>query len=133
MFKLLIASFALVASTSAYAIDKRQYTGQHSGDGTWYNTGLGACGITSVDTDFIVAVNGNLFNNYPGFTPGSNPNLNAICGKNVTATYGTKRVTATVLDVCGGCKEFDLDFSPAAFNTLADPGLGRIHITWSWD
>ena len=44
---------------------------------------------------------------------------------------GGKSVTVTVEDKCEGCAQFDLDMSPAAFNTLADPSVGRIHdVTW---
>jgi len=32
-----------------------------------------------------------------------------------------------------GCQPTDLDVSPAAFNTLADPALGRVHdMSWAW-
>ena len=32
---------------------------------TYYTTGLGACGITNTDSDYIVAVSHDLFDNYP--------------------------------------------------------------------
>ena len=38
---------------------------------------------------------------------------------------GGQTVTVTVTDRCVGCSKFDLDFSPAAFDVLADPSLGR--------
>ena len=38
--------------------------------------------------------------------------------------------TATVVDRCTGCSEFDVDLSPAAFNDLAEPSLGRVQVTW---
>lgn len=31
-----------------------------------------------------------------------------------------------------GCKYYDLDMSPAAFDKLADPSVGRVDITWSF-
>jgi expansin (peptidoglycan-binding protein) len=44
---------------------------------------------------------------------------------------GGKTVTVTVQDKCVACAEFDLDMSPAAFNTLGDPLVGRLHgVTW---
>lgn len=52
--------------------------------GTWYDTGLNACGGTDVDSDFIVAVNETLFTCFPGANP-NNPNTNPICGKKITA------------------------------------------------
>lgn len=49
------------------------------------------------------------------------------------ATDQGKSVTVTVEDRCVGCAEDDLDFSPAAFDQLADESLGRIAITWDLD
>ncbi|KAF8463747.1 hypothetical protein JB92DRAFT_2838864 [Gautieria morchelliformis] len=44
---------------------------------------------------------------------------------------GGKTVTVTVEDKCAGCAQFDLDMSPAAFDQLADPSVGRLHgVTW---
>ncbi|KAF8315049.1 hypothetical protein DL93DRAFT_2079744 [Clavulina sp. PMI_390] len=102
----------------------------YSGDGTYYGTGLGACGITSKDTDYIVAVSHLLYDSYPGAT--ANPNDNPICGKKIEAHYGGNSVTVTVVDRCVGCAMRDLDFSPSAFSQLADQSLGRISITWQW-
>ncbi|THH30081.1 hypothetical protein EUX98_g4101 [Antrodiella citrinella] len=105
-----------------------------SGDGTFYETGLGACGITNVDTDFIAAIGFAAFDSYPGYT-GGNPNNNPICGKKVTAHYQGKQVTVAITDRCAGCEiATSLDFSPSAFDQLADPAVGRIHgVTWSYD
>ena len=36
------------------------------------------------------------------------------------------------MDRCEGCKYWDLDFSPAAFNVLADPNLGRVDVQWEF-
>lgn len=37
----------------------------HSGDGTFYGTGLGSCGITNKDTDYIAAVSHILYDSFP--------------------------------------------------------------------
>jgi hypothetical protein len=109
------------------------FSGQESGDGTYYETGLGACGWTNVDTDMIAAIAHDTFDTYPGYT-GANPNNNPICGKKVTAYYGGNSVTVTIVDRCAGCaKSSSLDFSPSAFSQLADQALGRIAITWDWE
>ena len=100
-----------------------------SGDGTYYDTGLGACGWTNTDTDFIAAIGHGLFDQY---TPNGNPNRNTLCGKKIIAHYEGKSVEVTAVDRCEGCLPYDLDFSPAAFDQLADALLGRIQITWSW-
>ncbi|KIM48131.1 hypothetical protein M413DRAFT_62330 [Hebeloma cylindrosporum] len=101
--------------------------------GTFYATGLGACGITNKDTDYIAAVSHLLFDNFPGYKAG-NPNNNPMCGRKVTATYQGKSVTVALTDRCEGCAVTDLDFSPSAFNQLADFGVGRISgMTWVWE
>ncbi|KAE9411034.1 Dag7 protein [Gymnopus androsaceus JB14] len=98
---------------------------------THFSAGLGACGITNTDTDYICAVSEALFDIYPGYN-GVNPNSNPVCGRQITASYQGKSVTVTVTDRCTGCDETSLDFSPSAFSTLADQSLGRIDITWEW-
>ncbi|KAI0067729.1 barwin-like endoglucanase, partial [Artomyces pyxidatus] len=99
---------------------------------TWYATGLGACGIVNTDSDYIAAVSHILFDEYPGYN-GANPNDNPLCGRQIQANYQGNSVTITVTDRCTGCAETDLDFSPAAFDTLADPGVGRLYgMTWNW-
>ncbi|KAI3403195.1 DAG7 [Candida oxycetoniae] len=101
----------------------------HKGEGTFYSAGLGACGITSQDSDYIIAISHELYDEY---TPSNNPNHNTLCGKKIRAYYGDNSVDVTVVDRCGGCKYNDLDFSPSAFKQLADPDLGRVDITWEW-
>ncbi|KAI0257560.1 RlpA-like double-psi beta-barrel-protein domain-containing protein-containing protein [Lactifluus subvellereus] len=100
--------------------------------GTWYSTGLGACGISNTDSDHIAAVSRILFDQYPGYA-GGDPNSNPVCGAQIKANYQGNYVTVTVTDRCEACAETDLDFSPAAFSKLADPSVGRITgMTWSW-
>ncbi|KAI0330553.1 hypothetical protein GY45DRAFT_1323494 [Cubamyces sp. BRFM 1775] len=107
-------------------------SGTQSGDGTYYATGLGACGITNHDSDYIAAVSHLLFDNYPGYD-GANPNNNPVCNRKIKATYQGKSVTITVTDRCTGCAVTDLDFSPSAFSQLADFAVGRLHdMTWVW-
>lgn len=104
-------------------------SGDHSGEGTFYSAGLGACGKTSQDTDYIVAVSHIL---YESNQVNGNSNDNSLCGKKIKASYEGKSVEVTVVDSCEGCAENDLDFSPSAFSQIADQGLGRIDITWDW-
>ncbi|KAK9388315.1 RlpA-like double-psi beta-barrel-protein domain-containing protein-containing protein [Lipomyces mesembrius] len=104
-------------------------TGTYSGDGTFYSTGLGSCGITSADTDYIVAVSHVLMD----ANSNGNPNTNPLCGKTITAYRDTSSVTVTVVDTCEACAEYDLDLSPSAFDQLGQESEGRIPITWSWD
>ena len=70
----------------------------HVGQGTFFETGLGSCGVTNVASDSIVAVSKLLFDTFPGAGP--NPNLNPICGKRLRVTYGGKSFIVTVQDRC---------------------------------
>ncbi|KAH8998968.1 expansin family protein [Lactarius hatsudake] len=106
--------------------------GTQVGQGTWYNPGLGSCGITNSDTDYIAAVSHVLYDSYPGYS-GVNPNSNPVCGRKIAATYQGKSVTITATDRCEACAETDLDFSPAAFSQLADISVGRLDdVSWHW-
>ena len=69
---------------------------------------------------------------------GSNPNTNPFCGRKIRATRhregSANNVTqdVTVVDRCTGCKVYDLDFSPDAFEEMADQVLGRVDVTWAF-
>ncbi|KAL0572119.1 hypothetical protein V5O48_009846 [Marasmius crinis-equi] len=92
---------------------------------TWYDPGLGACGITNGPNDLIAAVSVSVYNNFPGATP--NPNLNPICKKKARVTANGKSVDVTIVDKCPGCSDGSIDLSPAAFKVLAAQSVGRIH------
>ena len=117
------------STTSTSTGTSQSSSGDHSGEGTFYSTGLGACGKTNQDTDYIVAVSHILYENNQ---VNGNSNDNSLCGKKIKASYEGKSVEVTVVDSCEGCAENDLDFSPSAFSQIADQGLGRIDITWEW-
>jgi expansin (peptidoglycan-binding protein) len=100
-----------------------------SGDATWYNTGLGACGVTNDDSQKIAAL---AIPDFDPFTPDGNPNHNTLCGKTATVCKDPSTcVTVTIEDRCVGCKSGDIDLSPAAFQVLAPLDTGRIKVTWS--
>jgi hypothetical protein len=99
------------------------------GDGTFFDTGLGACGITNVDTDFIVAVS---MIRFDAVSTG-NSNTNPLCGKKVSITFNGVTKIATVVDRCVGCAKDSLDMTPTLFQNFAPLGVGRIHgIVWSF-
>lgn len=104
-------------------------SGSEKGQGTYYAPGLGSCGETSLDSDYIVAVSHEL---YDENAKDANPNHNPLCGRKIKAFYEDNSVEVTVVDRCEGCKYGDLDFSPSAFSQLANQDLGRIDITWEW-
>ncbi|KAH9928061.1 RlpA-like double-psi beta-barrel-protein domain-containing protein-containing protein, partial [Fomitopsis serialis] len=100
------------------------------GLGTFYSVGLGACGVDSTNADYVVAVSSLVFNAEPGYS-GSDPNTNPLCNQQITATYQGNSVTVTIVDSCSGCADWDLNFSPTAFEQLAPLSVGRIHgMTW---
>ncbi|KAL1920041.1 uncharacterized protein VTP21DRAFT_1187 [Calcarisporiella thermophila] len=98
--------------------------GQFSGDGTFYNVGLGACGKTNNDKELVAALNAPQF--------GGGNNNSPVCGKRATVKGPKGSVTVTIVDKCPGCKSGDLDLSPAAFNKIADAAQGRVPISWSF-
>lgn len=104
---------------------------QYTGDFTWYQTGLGACGLTSGSDDPIVAISEDLFDQYAT----ANPNDNPVCGKKLTLTGvdGTQ-YSATIVDRCTGCALSDLDLSEGFFNTVTSNGNGRVSgMHWVFD
>jgi len=103
--------------------------GGFTGDGTFFETGLGACGITNTDTDFIVAVS---MIRFDAVSTG-NSNTNPLCGKKVSISFGGATATATIVDRCVGCAEDSLDMTPALFQVFASLGVGRIHgLRWGF-
>lgn len=90
---------------------------------------MGACGVTSQDSDYIIAISHELYDEHD---VDNNPNHNPLCGRKIRAHYQGKSVDVKVVDRCEGCAYNDLDFSPSAFTQLADKSLGRIDITWEW-
>ncbi|KEQ59857.1 uncharacterized protein M437DRAFT_55802 [Aureobasidium melanogenum CBS 110374] len=104
---------------------------EYSGDLTWYDVGLGACGLTSVDGDHIVAISHVIFDAYST----GNPNTNPLCGKYVTITgKDGQAYQAKVVDRCVGCAEADLDLSHEFFNSVTSNGDGRVAgMSWTWN
>ncbi|PVU91418.1 hypothetical protein BB559_004150 [Furculomyces boomerangus] len=98
------------------------------GFGTYYKTGMGACGGVSKDTDLIVALNSVQYGNH-----WPNPNKAECCGRCVLIRNETgKTVKARVVDKCPECVHGDLDLSPEAFKALSDLSVGRMKILWEF-
>ncbi|CAD0109184.1 unnamed protein product [Aureobasidium uvarum] len=116
-------------SSSGLAASGTEYTG----DLTWYDVGLGACGLTSTSDEAIVAISQDIFDNAQYKT--ANPNLNPLCGKYVTITgKGGQTYQAKVVDRCVGCAEADLDLSQDFFNKVTSNGDGRVSgMSWTWN
>ncbi|SPC64917.1 uncharacterized protein UHOD_07881 [Ustilago sp. UG-2017b] len=99
-------------STTSLYTSSAPFTGR----ATYYDTGLGACGITNSDSDPIVAISRDLFEQYN--PSDANPNHNSLCGRKVEITWKGKTVRAFATDECPGCENTSLDMSPKVFESL---------------
>jgi hypothetical protein len=131
-----------VASSSAAATSSGGSSsggsGTYSGDLTHYDAGLGACGLTSLGTDPVVALP------YAKMgTKSSGDDPNPYCGKMITVYYKGVSAQAKVVDKCMGCVGDSIDLSDAVFSALipgsdpSDPSSttdpGRVQGSWSFD
>lgn len=124
-----IPAAAAVVVTSA-AVSTSGYSGTCSssspctGDITYYQAGLGACGLTTDgDTDMVIAL--------PHELMGTQSNGNPYCGKTVTISANGHKITAIVVDKCMGCVGYSIDLSNAAFLGLGyDLNVGRTTASW---
>ncbi|GMF03234.1 unnamed protein product [Ambrosiozyma monospora] len=106
------------------AVEKRDY----SGKATYYNTGLGACGITSNDSEMVVALSHDLYD-----TNKNSDNTSPFCGRQITLTWDGKSATVTVVDRGTFDGATNLDLSPAAFQVFAPLDQGVLQgISWNW-
>jgi hypothetical protein len=96
--------------------------GAFAGDATFYTPDADACGTYSTEADLVAALNA------PQFQSSDNHS----CGRRAVVSRNGISVTVKIVDECPECKHGDLDLSPAAFNRLADPDDGRVHVTWKW-
>ncbi|WWD16376.1 hypothetical protein CI109_100802 [Kwoniella shandongensis] len=102
-------------------VERDSYTGV----GTFYYTGLGACGQYSHDNDFMVAMNSA---QYGGGYPGPQ------CFKYISIQVDSKVVSGIqVLDECPTCDYGSLDLSPGLFTQFAGQDAGTVHLTWWFD
>ncbi|KAK5707229.1 hypothetical protein LTR17_020862 [Elasticomyces elasticus] len=114
-------------------------TDSHTGDLTYYQPGLGACGITSDSTDSIVSVSHIIFDAAgSSSSQGGNSNNNPLCGQMLRASRydeeagADRSVDLKVVDRCTGCEPGDLDTSLGVFTRLAAEASGRVDVTWAW-
>ncbi|MFJ7998423.1 RlpA-like double-psi beta-barrel domain-containing protein [Streptomyces sp. NPDC096310] len=99
---------------------------QATGQATWYNTGLGACGWYNNDSELVVAISVAQYGNYP------NPNNSPQCGRQIRVNGPLGSVVVRVVDKCMGCATNDVDLSPTAFSRIGDLNAGRINVSWDW-
>ncbi|KDQ55129.1 hypothetical protein JAAARDRAFT_181136 [Jaapia argillacea MUCL 33604] len=117
---LCVLSAPVPVEEEARSIEKRtSYTGQ----GTWYEVGMGACGKRNKNSDFVVALDAGLYGN------------GQHCEKTmtITDTQTGKVTTAAIVDKCPGCGHGSLDMSPSLFEHFASLNQGVIKIKWSFN
>ncbi|KAH9946091.1 RlpA-like double-psi beta-barrel-protein domain-containing protein-containing protein [Epithele typhae] len=100
-----------------------------SGDATFfYQLGqAGACGIVHQDSDFVIALQTELYGNINA--------KSSNCGRKIklTNTKNGKTVEAVVADACPTCTQgHDLDLSFGAFMQIATEEEGEVPITWQF-
>ncbi|KAH7007938.1 RlpA-like double-psi beta-barrel-protein domain-containing protein-containing protein, partial [Microdochium trichocladiopsis] len=108
-----------------------------TGDITYYDVGLGACGYDDSvqnDTGLFAAVSEEFWNSISTLT-NAGPGLpsHPLCNKKVTlsAPDGTQ-VVVTVRDKCPSCAKEAIDVSRAAFKALfGNLDIGRTKVSWS--
>ncbi|QRW09754.1 hypothetical protein RhiLY_08753 [Ceratobasidium sp. AG-Ba] len=126
---------ALPANVTNVASRSINPSGTHTGQLTYFQIGLGACGWTNSNSEWVAAISHELFDNWPGYT-GGNPNNNPVCTTPHTAdvTYKGKTIRVGIVDRCEGCALWDLDLSPSAFQQLAPLSAGRLSgATWHFN
>ncbi|KAI1495985.1 RlpA-like double-psi beta-barrel-protein domain-containing protein-containing protein [Biscogniauxia marginata] len=115
----------------------------YSGDLTYYDPALGACGIHSASSEIVCAVSHLVFDAAASSSgSGPDPNTNPLCGMKIRvqrdfveagAGMGNNRtVDVTVVDRCEDCAATDLDLSLAAFTQVALQESGRVIANWVW-
>ncbi|WVF69107.1 hypothetical protein IAT40_003881 [Kwoniella sp. CBS 6097] len=119
--KTIFATLAALAVVSAApALEKKD----NSGTATYYDAGLGACGWTNSNSDYVVAVNSAQFDQ-------------GNCGKQIWIYNGAtgKTVSAQAADECPTCNYGDLDLSQGLFGALTNDNydLGVFDMTWGFE
>ncbi|KAF8606405.1 hypothetical protein BDV93DRAFT_344537 [Ceratobasidium sp. AG-I] len=135
MSSVLVGVAALPTNVTESGLAARSIDPSGTHTGQVFEIGLGACGWTNSDTEWVVAISHELYDNWPGYT-GGNPNNNPVCTTPHTAdiTYGGKTIRVGIVDRCEGCALWDLDLSPSAFQQFAPLSTGRLFgATWHFN
>ncbi|KAI1432099.1 RlpA-like double-psi beta-barrel-protein domain-containing protein-containing protein [Xylaria sp. CBS 124048] len=110
---------ALATASSVFALPYTKQSGSFTGDMTYYEPGLGACGQTNSASQNVVALS-------PAQYSGS-------CGKTITITKNGRSAQAKVVDLCPSCASGSIDVSPAVFQSMADLTVGRMTVAWAYN
>jgi hypothetical protein len=101
--------------------------GSGAGEVTYYDPGLGACEKVNTGDELIAALNHVDFGTHERalHSPACNSCLK-VWNRDQSAS-----VIVRIVDKCPGCKQGDLDLSPAAFDKLYPKSVGRSTVSWS--
>jgi hypothetical protein len=77
-------------TTTANAPIPTTISSVYSGDGTYYDVGVGSCGFTNSNTELVAALNA------PQIQNGANPNNNPQCGQWIKVTNPANNKSVTV-------------------------------------
>ncbi|CUS13424.1 unnamed protein product [Tuber aestivum] len=102
----------------------------HVGEGTFYDTGLGSCGIVSAPSEHVCAISHLLMDSKKT----GDPNKNPFCGSTILISYNNgPKVPVKIVDRCQGCAHDDIDLSPSAFKAMgAEESAGRVKVSWTF-
>ena len=93
----------------------------YHGDGTYYaGDGSGNCSFPAGSSGVLYAAMNNADYGADGY----------VCGAYIRATGPDGSVTVQIVDRCPECAAGDVDFSPEAFDAIADPVDGRVPVSW---
>ncbi|KAA1476515.1 hypothetical protein DENSPDRAFT_785192 [Dentipellis sp. KUC8613] len=102
----------------------------HTGTLFTFNPGLGACGFTNTTSQIVASVSETFFQNFPGAT--ENPNDNPLCAHSLNITSNGTALTASIVDVCPTCPDFNIGLSPVGFEKFAPISQGIVNnVIWS--
>ncbi|EMD40119.1 expansin-like protein [Gelatoporia subvermispora B] len=117
---LVCSVFATPVPSDTTTLEKRI---THTGRGTWFDVGLGACGYNNVNSDKIIAISSDIY--------GSGGNCNQYI--HVTNKANGKSAWGQTRDECPGCGATDLDMSPSLFEELGSLDTGVLDIEWHFE
>ena len=122
-----LAIWGVVGAATAGAATGAIPIGQSmTGSMTFYNdSGFGACGTAiNAATQNLVAVS------FQWWTT-ANPNNDPLCSRSIQVTFNGNTITVPIKDKCPTCDASKIDLSLPAFQSLADPNVGIINVTWT--
>ncbi|KAI0881722.1 uncharacterized protein GGS22DRAFT_171686 [Annulohypoxylon maeteangense] len=131
-----VAPTSSASSGGSTGSDGIPYNEKFSGDITYYNAALGACGYEDTgkdDSTNIVAIPKAFWDAISTATSyGINQPAHPLCDKTITITTSDgKTTTATIRDRCDGCSGHAIDVTPHTFEDLfGSLDGGRLEASW---